>query len=82
MLSDYLITICICLVTILLYRYIDPNKDVERFYHWNNKYLYLLLNFVNVVIMVSLATNIKSLLSEIKKRYLKRGFNLDFIRGK
>jgi hypothetical protein len=59
---------------LLAYYFANKNRRIERFYAEQKKQLYLLLKFVNFVLMVSFAFNsrfIGSHLFKILTRYIK-----------
>lgn len=55
-------------ITLLLYNYINPNKDIERFYHQNNRTKYYLLYLCYSIIMISFAWNIRNFLTTLIKK--------------
>lgn len=60
-----IIIIVLCGCTIAIYRYINPDKDIERFYYHHNKVYYYLLYLAYAILIMSLSFNIKFLASSL-----------------
>lgn len=67
-LINSLIIIALCGLSLLVYHYINPNKDIERFYHQNDKMRYYMLYTCYSVLMISLAWNIRYFLTTLIKK--------------
>lgn len=46
-------------IALLVYHRVNPNKDIERFYHQNDKIRYYFLYTAYTVIMISFAWNVR-----------------------
>lgn len=62
-LLNSLIIIIVNGLALLLYHRINPNKDVERFYHKEDPIRYHLLYLAYTVIMISFVWNIRHFIS-------------------
>lgn len=66
--KNIIIISIVCGSVLLVYKYLDPNKDVERFYHSHNKGLYYLHVFAYTILMLSFVTNLRVVVISIYKK--------------
>jgi hypothetical protein len=52
---ESIIIVIVSAIPILFYRFIDPNKDMERHFHKNDRPRYYLLQFAYSVLVLSFA---------------------------
>lgn len=64
--KESVVIVIVCGITSLFYKYSNPYKDIERFYHSQNKFIYYLFNLSYIIIMIALALNIRNILIELR----------------
>lgn len=80
-LRNTLILVLINGLFLLVYKLVNPHKDIERFYKENNSYKYYLLQFATSVLLISFMLNSKYIVGVILKNGVSNIMNTDLVKN-